>query len=370
MRITETVECPVFDSFRVQQIAGLFDVPIAEKVRQTFSVELPDSSEEWSIGAIVGPSGSGKSTIARKAFGQSLYGGNPWPADKAVVDCFGESSIRQITHMLTAVGFSSPPSWLKPYHVLSNGEKFRCDLAKALTSEGGLVAFDEFSSLVDRTVAKIGSAAIARSIRGGKISSRFVAVTCHYDIIEWLEPDWVLDLGTATLARGRVQRPQIRLEVFRCEHEAWKLFAPHHYMSADLHQGAGCYLALWEGQPVAFCAIQANFGWRNARRISRVVVLPDYQGVGIGVKLAEAVAQMHVDRGNTVSITFSHPAMIAHCTHSPLWRFMRTNKTGGRHHGSVLASGKRRTVSIGRAVMAFEYVGAARATPARSEACG
>ena len=127
-----TVSCPVYDSFRVQQVAGMFDVPLAEKATETFRVELPDFESPWQIGLIVGPSGSGKSTIARAAFGDALMTHFDWPPDKAIVDCFGDLPIKTITGLLTAVGFSSPPSWVKPYAVLSNGEKFRCDLARAL----------------------------------------------------------------------------------------------------------------------------------------------------------------------------------------------------------------------------------------------
>ena len=72
--------------------------------------------------------------------------------------------------------------------MLSGGEQFRCDLVRALLKPGDLVAFDEFTSVVDRTVAKIGSAAVAKSIRKGRIGKKFVAVTCHYDVLDWLEP--------------------------------------------------------------------------------------------------------------------------------------------------------------------------------------
>ena len=165
-----SLSCPVHDSFRVQQLAGMFDVPIAERLTESFDVELPSDDEDWSIGLIVGPSGSGKSSIARQAFADALYTGSNWPADRAVIDGFGELPVRKATELLTAVGLSSPPSWIKPYHVLSNGERFRCDLAKSLaigyqSSDTSLVAFDEFTSVVDRNVAKVCSAAVARSIR-------------------------------------------------------------------------------------------------------------------------------------------------------------------------------------------------------------
>ena len=106
--------------------------PLGEKATERFHAEVPDESENWQIGLIVGPSGSGKSTIAGRAFGDKLYTGGEWPDDLAVVDCFGELSVRKVVDLFTAVGFGSPPSWVKPYGVLSNGERFRCDLARAL----------------------------------------------------------------------------------------------------------------------------------------------------------------------------------------------------------------------------------------------
>lgn len=376
MQIDAVVECPVYDSFHVRQVAGMFDVPLAEKCRQRFSVELPDLSELWQVGVVVGPSGSGKTTVARQAFGEALYTGHPWPPDKAVIDCFGERPMKEIAQTLTAVGFSSPPAWIKPYHVLSNGEKFRCDLAQALLSHRPLVVFDEFTSVVDRTVAQIGSAAVARAIRSGPLSSvpcplqankmqetkdkgprtQFVAVTCHYDVLPWLEPDWVLDMATATLDRRRLRRPHIDLEVFRCRHEAWRLFAPHHYLSGDLNRLARCYLATWHDEPVAFCGLLNQVGRRGMWRISRIVVLPDYQGVGIGGRMCAAIGETYRRRGLRVTITTSHAAMIAHLRRSPLWRVRRVAQ-GGRRWSAYAGRKKIHSTSAGRTVVSAEYIG-------------
>ena len=87
--IDVTVDCPVFDSFRVQQVAGMFDVPVAERASERFRVEVPELGDDWKIGLIVGPSGSGKSTIAKKMFGDRLYRQRDWPRDKAVIDGLG-----------------------------------------------------------------------------------------------------------------------------------------------------------------------------------------------------------------------------------------------------------------------------------------
>jgi len=385
------VSCPIHDSFRVQQVAGMFDVPLAERACERFCIRLSASGEvpgDWRIGLIVGPSGSGKSTIAKHLFGDRLYRARSWPSDRAVVDCLPLRSIKQITRLFTAVGFSSPPGWIKPYHVLSTGEQFRCDLARALAEaisddertrnrhpmaepqsngdppwrellagNGGqppLVAFDEYTSVVDRNVARVVSAAVAKGIRRGWIACRFVAVTCHYDVAEWLEPDWLLDMATGTLERGFFRRPPITIRLFRCRRSAWRLFARHHYLSGQLSPTARCFLAVWGDRPVAFCATVSLIGRKRRWRVSRLVTLPDYQGIGIGTAVLEAVAELHRREGHRVNITASHPAMIAHCRRSPLWRIVSVRKTGSRRTERFIRGYRS---SVGRAVVSAEYVG-------------
>jgi len=391
------LQCPIHDSFRVRQVAGMFDLPIESSATRNFDVELPDLSEPWNIGVIVGPSGSGKTTIARAAFGDALYHGNDWPANKAVIDCFGDLPIKQITRTLTSVGFSSPPSWLKPFEVLSNGERFRCELARALLSgdvspsprlplfPSRLTVFDEFTSVVDRTVAKIGSAAIAKAIRNRLVPVRFVAVTCHYDVVHWLAPDWVLDMSGPSLVRGRVRpirqaqgrrvrlaalahrgRPPIPLRISACDRSIWPLFEPHHYLSGTLHRAAKCFVGKVDGRPAAFTAViffphPVRPGWRE----HRTVCLPDFQGVGIGAAMSDFIASLYVATGRPYFSTTSHPAMIRHRATSPLWKMHRRprmvsvpGKTSGAKVG-VSASN-----SFGRNTAGFEYVGPGRAKDA------
>ncbi len=361
------VSCPVYDSFRVQQVAGMFDVPLEDKCTENFAVELPERDEPWQVGLIVGPSGSGKSTIARQHFSSELYHGADWPVDKAVVDCFGELPVRRVIELFTAVGFSSPPSWVKPYQVLSCGERFRCDLARALSiaefespgssqSSKPLVVFDEFTSVVDRNVAKASSTAIAKGIRQGNIPCRFVAVTCHYDVAKWLEADWVLDMATGRLDRRRLRRPSIHVEIHRTGLAAWKLFARHHYLSDSLAIGARCYLATWQGEPVAFCATLPVITKKGHRRFTRIVTLPDYQGMGIGMRVVAAVASLHRQEGLRINVTSSHPGLIRHCRYSDQWKTVNVKKTGSSRGGT--SRFKQYRSSAGRAVVSFEYVGA------------
>ncbi|HKD35525.1 MAG TPA: GNAT family N-acetyltransferase, partial [Pirellulales bacterium] len=216
-----------------------------------------------------------------------------------------------------------------------------------------VIAFDEFTSVVDRTVAKVCSAAIAKAIRGGRIGCRFVAATCHYDVTEWLAPDWVIDMANRSFERRRLRRPPIELELFHCRSRAWALFAKHHYLSGGLNRSARCYIALWNGEPVTFCATLPVIGRPNRWRISRLVTLPDYQGIGIGMKVAESVADLHCERGDRFSITASHPAVIAHCRESPKWRATEVKKTGSTIH----AANATYRGSGARPIVSFEYVG-------------
>ncbi len=331
----------------------MFDLRDDDHTRRSFCVDVPGLEEPWRIGAIVGPSGSGKSSVARRAFPQGYWVDRPWPEDRAVLDGFDvgdEASVRDITAMLASVGFSSPPAWLRPYHALSTGEQFRCQLARALLERPetpGPVVFDEFTSVVDRTVAKIGSAAVAKAVRRQGVSQRFVAVTCHHDVLEWLQPDWVLDMATQQLARGSLRRPPIELEVFACRPAAWRLFAPHHYLTSRLPGGCRCWLAtatlgggdsrVASGSAAAFAAVQRYVGRETAAmkrrplyKIVRLVVLPDYQGVGIGGALMGWLGELHAAEGKQLGITTSHPAMIRACQASSHWRLSAVRRPGNR----------------------------------------
>lgn len=147
----------------------------------------------FGIGVIVGSSGSGKSTLLKK-FGteEIIY----WDANKAIISHFDNTD--EAINKMGAVGLNSIPSWYKPYHVLSNGEKFRAELARKLKSN---TVIDEFTSVVDRNVAKAASVSLSRYIKKNNISNVVIS-TCHRDILEWLEPDWIIDTDTGEFNQG------------------------------------------------------------------------------------------------------------------------------------------------------------------------
>ena len=175
-------------TFRVAKVMADFDVSIEHSIEHFIGeIKLP---EKWNIGVIVGASGTGKSTIAKELFSDCYIKQFDYNAKSVIDDMPKSKSVDEIEKMFYAVGFGSVPSWLKPYNVLSNGEKMRVDLAKALL-EKDKVCFDEFTSVVDRNVAQTACIAINKTIKTQ--NKQFIAVSCHYDILEWLQPDWVFD---------------------------------------------------------------------------------------------------------------------------------------------------------------------------------
>jgi len=183
-----TKKCIINKTFRVAKVMADFDYE-GEEIVENFSgkIELP---EHWDIGLIVGGSGTGKTTIAKELFATELISDYEYIHKSVIDDMPKKCSFEEITKTFYNVGFGSVPSWLKPYNVLSNGEKMRVDLARSIL-ERDFIVFDEFTSVVDRNVAKTACIALNKSIK--KLNKKFVAISCHYDIIEYLQPDWVFD---------------------------------------------------------------------------------------------------------------------------------------------------------------------------------
>jgi ABC-type glutathione transport system ATPase component len=188
-------------SFRTQLIKSQFTLQDI-KLQKHFVGEIPIEDLEWKIGLIVGRSGTGKSTIAKQLFPDAYIKGFQYTEQNVPTDFPKENQIDEITTALCNVGFASPPDWLKSYCYLSQGEKMRVDIARALCTKmpiyqptgKELIVFDEFTSVVDREIAKIASFAISKAIN--RSNKQFIAVTCHYDVQEWLDPDWVFCTDT------------------------------------------------------------------------------------------------------------------------------------------------------------------------------
>lgn len=319
------VETKVSTSLRAKQLEAMFDVPPAEKCSLRWTGELPIEAESWNVGLIVGPSGSGKTSIARQVFGEHYHPPLKWGADGVVDDFDSRFSMAEISSVCSAVGFNTIPAWMRPYRVLSNGEQFRVELARRLLELPNPIVVDEFTSVVDRQVAQIGAHAVQKYVR--RNDRRFVAVSCHYDIIDWLQPDWILEPATMAFTPRRGlqcggSRPKLDVDITRVDYEAWRLFAPFHYLTAELHKGAQCFVLFVGDRPASFAA---NLFRPHARvndiwGCSRLVTLPDWQGLGLAMILIDRLGAAYRAIGRRLHTYPAHPSLIRSFDKSPNWK--------------------------------------------------
>lgn len=366
MKLEIRNSCDDFNSYRAARVKSLFNAESGANFSLDANLDIDDG--DWKVGLVVGPSGSGKTSMGRQIFGEAaFYKPQGWPADTPIVDAIApDGDFDNVTAALAAVGLGTVPSWLRPYHVLSNGEQFRADLARIIAEAPAEVVIDEFTSVVDRQIAKIGALAFQKSWKrtGGKA----VLLSCHYDIVDWVEPDWVFDTGTGQFARGSLwRRPKFDMEVWETDWRYWPMFEPHHYLKAAPMIGAGCYVATVDGEMVAHLGIGTkNRGKSVEARACRLVVMPEWQGAGVGTRFLDYVAELQRTgegrvKGRRMSTIFhtSHPGLCAALRRSKKWVQVSAVLHGG-HKGK-----SKRTIGQGsgygghfRAVQGFRYIGA------------
>lgn len=372
MKLAVRNTCSDFKSYRAARVKSLFNVETGCDF--SLDAELPIDDGEWQIGLVVGPSGSGKTSIGKKIFGDgAIYDPNDWPADKPIIDAISpHGAFDDITAALASVGLGSVPSWLRPFHVLSNGEKFRACLARLICERPGEVVVDEFTSVVDRQIARMGATAFAKAWRRGP--GKVVLLSCHYDIIEWVEPDWVYDTQTGKYSGRRLwRRPKFDLEVWQTDWRYWRTFEPHHYLKLPKMVAATCYVGTVDGEPVCHVAASPKLEVGGVR-LCRLVVMPEWQGAGCGLKFLNWVAELHAGGGGkygarckAVYFHTSHPGLSAALQRSKGWTRISAPLFGGnkaRSKESIIRSRKAGGSSVAltgygghfRAVQGFKYV--------------
>jgi GNAT superfamily N-acetyltransferase len=362
------VESQITLTPRVKQLSGMFDAPIGEKLSHQWDGAIPLDERDWNVGLIVGPSGAGKSTIADQLFGRREA--FAWKAPSLIDDFADGLTIGEITTACSAVGFNTIPSWAKPHDVLSTGEKFRVEVARHLLETPDPIVVDEFTSVVDRQVAKIGSHAVQKIVR--RDARKFIAVTCHYDVIDWLQPDWMLEPATMAFQwRSLQRRPALNVEIARVDHSAWQLLAPFHYLTAELHRSAACFVLFvgppGAGVPAAFGAMLHRPHARvdNIKALSRLVTLPDYQGLGLAFVLSDHLGAAYKALRCRYHTYPAHPALVRGFDKSPNYALIKQPGKFSTPLGKTSSMGtslRGRVNMGGRPCAVFEYCGPALAS--------
>jgi GNAT superfamily N-acetyltransferase len=338
MKIAVRNTCSEFNSYRAARVKSLFNCESGANF--ALDATLPDGNA-WKIGVVVGPSGSGKTSIGRLLWPEvGIYDGDQgWPHDKPIVDAIApEGGFDDVTGALSAVGLGSVPAWLRPYHALSNGERFRAGLARVIAEGRDRIIIDEFTSVVDRQIAKVGAGAFSKAWKRG--GGQAVMLSCHYDILDWVEPDWVFDTRTGELARGDLwRRPRFELEILQTNGAYWPMFEPHHYLKLPRPVSARYYVGFVEGEAVAHLAVSPNLQ-SGGMRGARMVVMPEWQGAGIGLRFLNEIARLQFTDANTYNartscffFATSHPGLCSALRRDPRW-VQISQMMGGVNKGS------------------------------------
>lgn len=364
-----------FSSYRAARVKSLFNAESGCNFDLT--IDGVDLSGEWSIGVVVGPSGSGKTSIGKQLFdgGKIINLSDGWNADRPIIDDIAPNrDFNIVTGMLASVGLGDVPAWLRPFAVLSNGEQFRAGLARLICEGPAEAVVDEFTSVIDRQIAKVGAQAFQKAWRRENPTGKVVLLTPHYDVVDWLQPDWVIDTKTKSFERGRPRRrPDIELQIWKVDGNYWRYFEPHYYLKLPRPIAPEYFIGTVDGELACHLAVTPWFH-NGAYRATRLVTMPEWQGAGVGSRFLDAIAQYHLDgrgrKGKPLPTYFhtSHPQLCAALRRSPKWRQVSAklygdNKT--KSYKSLTKSAKKNggeSAKSGygghfRAVQGFKYIG-------------
>ena len=292
--------------FRCQVAANSLDIDVEKKSIHHLKIENINIPSKWNIALVYGNSGSGKTTMIKHLFGDSIFDVK-LDEEKPIINQLPEDmSYDECAKMLNGIGLNSVPCWIRPVKTLSNGQKARAEAVYLMTLSSDVIFIDEWTSVVDRTVAKAMSLCLYKYAK--RNNKQIVLCSCHFDIIEWLNPDWLIDCNKQEFQLPESEdfffkpREQLKFEIKEIDRSSWKFFSKYHYLSDKL-PGGKLYLygLFYNNIQIGFNCFANYTPYRgidrlNKRKIiyhfNRTVIHPDYNGLGLGIKLINETCEL------------------------------------------------------------------------------
>lgn len=347
-RYSVRLQSEVATSFRCVKAANSLDIDTSKKSVHELDVQA-DIESSFNVGLIVGASGSGKTTLAKQVYGAEAF--RPLLDEaRPVIDQFPDAySYDECAAMLAGVGLTSVVCWIRPVYTLSNGQKARAECALQMARKDcSVIVIDEWTSVVDRTVAKVMSHCIQKHAR--KTNRQIVLLSCHYDVIEWLNPDWVIDCNKQAFTDRRALCPsfkrseRLEFELKKIDSSSWKYFSRYHYLSDRVPGGLTRFFGLFHnGEQVGFQCF-ANYvphrpGTARQMHSNRTVVHPDYAGLGLGIKVINASSFVMAKEGYDVRAKYSSTPVHIAMSRMPSWKLLAVARDTAEPGGSMLRKG-------------------------------
>lgn len=178
---------------RVCEVAECFGLGIDESIEHVI-LEDYEFDESADVVYITGASGSGKSSLLREV--KAYYNVEDvefnMDSDSTIVDLVGDD-FNEAINLLNIVGLGEAKLFVKKPSELSDGQKYRYQLACMLYHKQPVLCIDEFTSLLDRTTASVVAYNMQKCCRRNGI--KLIVATAHNDLERFLNPDTVINFG-------------------------------------------------------------------------------------------------------------------------------------------------------------------------------
>lgn len=351
-------------SYLCKRAADSLDIDVEKKSIHSLSVTA-DLKTDYNLGLIIGSSGSGKTTLAKKIFGEDCFK-TVLKNELPILEQFPkEYTYEQCANILSGVGLTSVPCWIRPVYTLSNGQKARAEAAIMMCSNENSI-IDEWTSVVDRTVAKVMSHCIQKYARTN--NKKIVLLSCHYDVIEWLNPDWIIDCNKQSYEDRRLlwqkseRKEKLIFEIREIGRESWKYFSKYHYLTDKLPGGLLKFFGLFHGKnQIGFQCFANYIPWRNKKELmqmhsNRTVIHPDYSGLGLGIKLITETSKIMKENGFKPMAKFSSTPIYKSMLKDKNWKLCSIKKQIGKTQvgcSMIRKTGFRENIKT----YSFEFIG-------------
>ncbi|CAB4136846.1 ABC_ATPase domain containing protein [uncultured Caudovirales phage] len=333
------LESELFSDFRCQVAANSLDIDVKKKSIHHLHIDNVNIPKDWNIGLIYGASGSGKTTLVKKLFGDDIFNTVMDENTPIINQLPSHMSYDECSSMLYGIGLNAVPCWIRPIKTLSNGQKARAEAVLLMCQDKDIIFIDEWTSVVDRTVAKAMSVCLYKFAK--KYNKKIVLLSCHYDILEWVNPDWLIDCNKQQfeLPKGDdfffSRREELDFTIRKVDKRTWKYFSKYHYLSENLPAGHIFFYGLFHKENQIGFQCYANYtphkkGTKIIFHFNRTVVHPDYNGLGLGVKMINETARLMIKEHNCrIMGKFSSIPVYKALLKDPNWKFVSEKRVMG-----------------------------------------
>lgn len=358
------LESPISKSYRCKRAADSLDIDVKKKSIHELKVNA-DLQSNFNVGLIIGASGSGKTTLAKNIFGEDCFQAILDP-EKPIIDQFPENyDYETCASILSGVGLTQVVCWIRPVKTLSNGQRSRAEAALLMCREG-LTVIDEWTSVVDRTVAKVMSHCIQKHAR--KQERMVVLLSCHYDVVDWLNPDWIIDCNKQNYENRRLlwrdfrRAESINFDIRKVGRETWPYFSKYHYLTEKLPGGHIELFGLFHDKNQIGFQCFANYlphiqkSKLEVMHSNRTVIHPDYCGIGLGIILINETSKIMKEGRFRVMAKFSSTPIYRSMIRQKEWKLLKVERQIGKtQSGGKMGrkSGFRENIKT----YSFEYLG-------------